>query len=47
MPANTAEWWLVNAVEVTATVDTVGATQPEDEATIVAMSVGKPRNLLP
>src|SRR4029077_21024176 len=39
LPANTAEWWLVNAVEVTATVDTVGATQPEDEATMVAMSV--------
>ena len=47
IPANTAEWWLVNAVEVTATVDTVGGTQPEDEATIVASSVGKPRNLLP
>lgn len=47
LPADTAEWWLVNAVEVTATVETVGGTQPEDEATIVASSVGKPRNLLP
>jgi Tfp pilus assembly protein PilW len=47
LPANTAEWWLVNAVEVTATVETVGGTQPEDQATIVATSVGKPRNLLP
>ena len=47
LPATTAEWWLVNAVEVTATMETVGGTQPEDEATIVASSVGKPRNLLP
>ena len=47
LPASTAEWWLVNAVEVTATMETVGGTQPEDEATIVASSVGKPRNLLP
>lgn len=47
LPADTAEWWIVNAVEVTATVGTVGATQPEDQATIVASSVGKPRNLLP
>jgi hypothetical protein len=47
LPADAAEWWLVNAVEVTATVVTVGGTQPEDQATLVATSLGKPRNLLP
>jgi len=47
LPATTAEWWLVNAVRATATVETVGGTQPEDEVAIVASSVGKPRNLLP
>jgi type II secretory pathway pseudopilin PulG len=47
LPTTTAEWWLVNAVEVTATVDTIGTTQPDEMATIVASSVGKPRNLLP
>ena len=47
LPVTTAEWWLVNAVEVTATMETVGGTQPEDEATIVVSSMGKPRNLLP
>lgn len=47
LPATTAEWWLVNAVQVTAAIETVGATQPDEEATIVASSVGKPRNLLP
>ena len=47
LPANTAEWRLVNNVVLTATVQTVGGAQPQDQATMVASSTGKPRNLLP
>jgi hypothetical protein len=42
-----SDWQLVNSVAVTATVQTVGGVRPEDEATIVASSTAKPRNLLP
>jgi hypothetical protein len=38
---------MVNSVDLTATVKTVGAVRPEDEATMVATSTAKPRNLLP
>jgi len=47
IPANTAEWRLVNDVELTATVKTVGAVQAQDHATLVVSSMAKPRNLLP
>jgi prepilin-type N-terminal cleavage/methylation domain-containing protein len=47
LPATGADWQLVNSVVVTATVQTVGGVRPEDEATIVASSTAKPRNLLP
>jgi type II secretory pathway pseudopilin PulG len=47
LPADTAEWWLVNAVELTAMVGTVGGVRPEDEAVVVATAAAKPRNLLP
>jgi prepilin-type N-terminal cleavage/methylation domain-containing protein len=47
LPNSAAQWQLVNSVVVTATVQTVGGVRPEDEATIVASSTAKPRNLLP
>jgi prepilin-type N-terminal cleavage/methylation domain-containing protein len=47
LPANTAEWRLVNSVTLTATVKTVGGVQAQDQATLVASSMAKPRNLLP
>jgi hypothetical protein len=37
----------VNEVDLTVTVETVGGIRVEDEATIVATSSAKPRNLLP
>jgi type II secretory pathway pseudopilin PulG len=47
LPADTAEWRLVNNVVLTATVDTVGGVRPEDQATMIATAMAKPRNLLP
>lgn len=47
LPATTADWWLVNTVDLTATVQTVGGTGTMDNATLVVTSVAKPRNLLP
>jgi hypothetical protein len=47
LPVDTAEWRLVNSVLLTAQVRTVGGTGPHDDATLVASSMGKPRNLLP
>jgi prepilin-type N-terminal cleavage/methylation domain-containing protein len=47
LPGSTAQWRLVNAVELEATVETVGAVRPEDFATLVATASAKPRNLLP
>lgn len=47
LPANTAEWQLVNEVQLTASVQTVGAVLPDDYVTLVATSTAKPRNLLP
>lgn len=47
LPVDTAEWRLVNDVELTATVETVGGVQPQDHVTLVASSTAKPRNLLP
>jgi hypothetical protein len=46
-PTTLSDWWLVNEVYITATVKTVGAVKAEDQATIVATTHGKPRNLLP
>jgi hypothetical protein len=47
LPTGAAQWQLVNAVVLTATVQTVGGVRPEDAATLVASSTAKPRNLLP
>jgi hypothetical protein len=47
LPVSNAQWRLVNSVELTATVETVGGIRPQDQATIVATSEAKPRNLLP
>lgn len=47
LPVDTAEWRLVNSVALTGTVETVGSERPDDQATYVATSVAKPRNLLP
>jgi hypothetical protein len=47
LPNSNAQWRLVNSIDLTATVDTVGAIRPEDQATFVAVSTAKPRNLLP
>ena len=47
LPANTAEWRLVNEVALSATVQTVGGVQPQDQAMLVVSSMAKPRNLLP
>jgi hypothetical protein len=47
LPVGTAQWRLVNQVDLTVTVETVGGVRTEDEATIVATSSAKPRNLLP
>jgi prepilin-type N-terminal cleavage/methylation domain-containing protein len=47
LPVGTAQWRLVNEVDLTVTVETVGGIRVEDEATIVATSSAKPRNLLP
>lgn len=47
LPVGTAQWRLVNEVDLTVTVETVGGVRVEDEATIVATSTAKPRNLLP
>jgi hypothetical protein len=47
LPASTVEWRLVNSVALTGTVETVGSERPDDQATYVATSVAKPRNLLP
>lgn len=47
LPADTEEWRLVNAVDLTATVESVGGVRPEDDVTLVADNTAKPRNLLP
>ena len=47
VPTDTAEWRLVNSIDLTGTVDTIGSELPEDQATFVATSAAKPRNLLP
>lgn len=47
LPADTAEWRLVNSLELTGSVEAVGSDRPEDQATFVATSTAKPRNLLP
>lgn len=47
MPVDTAEWRLVNSVLLTEQVETVGGGGPYDQVTVVASSMGKPRNLLP
>jgi prepilin-type N-terminal cleavage/methylation domain-containing protein len=47
VPPDTATWWLVNDVVLTATVQTVGSVRPEDSVTIVETTRAKPRNLLP
>lgn len=47
LPPDTATWWLVNDVLITATVNTVGAVRNEDKVTFVANTRAKPRNLLP
>lgn len=47
LPADTAEWRLVNDVLITARAKTVGAVRPEDQKTLVENTRAKPRNLLP
>jgi prepilin-type N-terminal cleavage/methylation domain-containing protein len=47
LPPDTATWWLVNDVLLTAAVTTVGTVRPEDRVTFVANTRAKPRNLLP
>jgi hypothetical protein len=47
VPASTAEWRLVNDVELSATVKTVGAAQTSDQASLTVTAMAKPRNLLP
>jgi type II secretory pathway component PulJ len=47
LPADTAEWRLVNDVLITATAKTVGAVRAEDQKTLVENTRAKPRNLLP
>jgi prepilin-type N-terminal cleavage/methylation domain-containing protein len=47
LPPDTATWRLVNDVELTATLRSVGGVQPQDEVTLVRNSRAKPRNLLP
>jgi hypothetical protein len=47
LPADTAQWRLVNDVTLSATVRSVGGVQPQDEVTLVRASRAKPRNLLP
>lgn len=46
-PLDTADWWLVNEVLVTAEAGTVGGALAEDEATLTKTVRAKPRNLLP
>jgi prepilin-type N-terminal cleavage/methylation domain-containing protein len=47
LPANAAQWRLVNQVMVTATGKTIGAAKAEDQMTLTETSRAKPRNLLP
>jgi hypothetical protein len=47
LPADTAQWRLVNDVRLTATVKTIGGGAPMGAATFVVTSRGKPRNLWP
>jgi type II secretory pathway pseudopilin PulG len=47
LPINTAEWRLVNDVDLSATVKTVGGVQASDQATLTITAMAKPRNLLP
>ncbi len=44
---DTATWRLVNQLQVSATVQTVGTTRPEDVASLTQLTSVKPRNLLP
>ncbi len=46
-PIDTATWWLVNEVIVTARAESVGGTRPGDFATLNQTVRAKPRNLLP
>jgi prepilin-type N-terminal cleavage/methylation domain-containing protein len=46
-PNDTATWRLVNSVNLTETVRTVGTVRPEDAVTMVETASAKPRNLLP
>jgi hypothetical protein len=46
-PADTATWRLVNSVNITATVQTIGTVRAEDQVTMVQTASAKPRNLLP
>jgi prepilin-type N-terminal cleavage/methylation domain-containing protein len=47
LPASTAAWRLVNDVEISATVKTVGWVRSEDDMTLAESTRAKPRNLLP
>jgi prepilin-type N-terminal cleavage/methylation domain-containing protein len=47
LPADTVTWRLVNSVNLTATVQTIGTVRAEDAVTMVQTSSAKPRNLLP
>ncbi len=47
LPPDTATWRLVNAVLVTASVQTVGAVRTSDVVTLTETTEVKPRNLLP
>jgi len=46
-PNDTATWRLVNSVDLTATVQTIGTVRAEDAVTMVQTASAKPRNLLP
>jgi len=47
MPADDAEWWLVNEVAMTFTAETVNPVRAEDSYSETRTVVSKPRNLLP
>ena len=47
LPPDTATWWLVNDVLITATITTTGTVRSEDKVTLVENTRAKPRNLLP
>jgi hypothetical protein len=47
LPADPAEWRLVNEIQMAATAQMTGTVRPQDEATFSLAARGKPRNLLP